>query len=128
MCVTLSVLIVDDSRSFLDAARDLLERQGVRIVGLVSSSAEALRQAAELHPEVILIDITLAGESGFDLARQLAEQRRGAAVMILISTHPQADFADLIEESPAAGFLSKSELSAGAIRQIAGGMPGAHVR
>jgi hypothetical protein len=48
--------------------------------------------------------------------------------MILISTHPQADFADLIEESPAAGFLSKSELSAGAIRQIAGGMPGAHVR
>ena len=64
MCVTLSVLIVDDSRSFLDAVRDLLERQGVRIVGLVSSSAEALRQAAELHPEVILIDITLAGESG----------------------------------------------------------------
>ena len=116
MCVTLSVLIVDDSRSFLDAARDLLERQGVRIVGLVSSSAEALRQAAELHPEVILIDITLAGESGFDLARQLAEQRRGAAVMILISTHPQADFADLIDESPAAGFLSKSEQSAGAIR------------
>jgi hypothetical protein len=58
----------------------------------------------------------LAGESGFGLARQLAEQRRGAAVMILISTHPQADFADLIDESPAAGFLSKSELSAGAIR------------
>jgi DNA-binding NarL/FixJ family response regulator len=126
--VTFSVLIVDDSRSFLDVGRDLLERQGVRVVGLASTSAEALRQSAELHPEVILIDITLAGESGFDLARRLAERRRGAAGMILISTHPQADFADLIDESPAAGFLSKSELSAGAIRQIAGGMPGAHVR
>ena len=126
--MTFSVLIVDDSRSFLDVGRDLLERQGVRVVGLASTSAEALRQSAELHPEVILIDITLAGESGFDLARRLAERRRGAAGMILISTHPQADFADLIDESPAAGFLSKSELSAGAIRQIAGGIPGAHVR
>jgi CheY-like chemotaxis protein len=74
--VTFSVLIVDDSRSFLDVARDLLERQGVRVVGLASTSAEALRQSAELHPEVILIDITLAGESGFDRARRLAEQRR----------------------------------------------------
>jgi PleD family two-component response regulator len=64
--VTFSVLIVDDSRSFLDVGRDLLERQGVRVVGLASTSAEALRQSAELHPEVILIDITLAGESGFD--------------------------------------------------------------
>ena len=114
--MTFSVLIVGDSRSFLDVGRDLLERQGVRVVGLASTSAEALRQSAELHPEVILIDITLAGESGFDLARRLAERRRGAAGMILISTHPQADFADLIDESPVAGFLSKSELSAGAIR------------
>ena len=128
MCVTLSVLIVDDSRSFLDAARDLLAGQGVRVVGLTSSSAEALRQSAKLHPEVMLIDITLAGESGFDLARRLAEQREGAAVMISISTYPQADFADLVDESPAAGFLPKSELTAGAIRRIAGGMPGAHVR
>ncbi|HEY2077623.1 MAG TPA: response regulator [Streptosporangiaceae bacterium] len=126
--MTFSVLIVGDSRSFPDVGRDLVGRQGVRVVGLASTSAEALRQSAELHPEVILIDITLAGESGFDLARRLAERRRGAAGMILISTHLQADFADLIDESPAAGFLSKSELSAGAIRQIAGGMPGAHVR
>ena len=101
--------------------------------GACASSALPLRQrrrgrAEELRPEVVLVDITLAGESGFDLARRLAERRRGAAGMILISTHPQADFADLIDESPAAGFLSKSELSAGAIRQIAGGMPGAHVR
>jgi len=126
--VTFSVLIVDDSRSFLDAARDLLERQDVRVVGLCSTSADALRQSAELQPEVMLIDITLAGESGFELAQRLAEQRRGTAVVILISTHPQVDFADLIDESPAAGFLPKSELSADAIRRIAGGTPGAHVR
>ena len=115
------VLIVDDSQLFLDAARDLLERQGLRIVGLASTSAEAMRQSAELHPDVVLIDITLAGESGFELARQLSAPDRAAAALILISTHARADFADLIAESPAAGFLPKSELSADAIRRIASG-------
>jgi two-component system nitrate/nitrite response regulator NarL len=115
------VLIVDDSQLFLDAARDLLERQGLRIVGLASTSAEAMRQSAELHPDVVLIDITLAGESGFELARELSAPDKGAAALILISTHSRADFADLIAESPAAGFLPKSELSADAVRQIASG-------
>jgi two-component system, NarL family, nitrate/nitrite response regulator NarL len=119
--VTLGVLIVDDSLTFLDTACDLLERQGVRVVGLATTSAEALRQAAEFHPEVMLIDITLVGESGFELARRLADQSQGEAVVILISTHSQDDFAELIAESPAAGFLPKSELSADAIRHIATG-------
>ena len=124
----LGVLIVDDSQSFLDAARDLLESQGLRIVGLATNSAEALRQSAELYPEVMLIDITLSGESGFELARRLVEQRQGGAVVILISTHSQADFADLIAESPVMGFLPKSELSADAIRQITNRAPGARAR
>jgi CheY-like chemotaxis protein len=70
------VLIVDDSQPFLDAARDLLERQGLRIVGLASTSAEAMRRSAELHPDVVLIDITLASESP---AAIRAGQQRGRA-------------------------------------------------
>jgi DNA-binding NarL/FixJ family response regulator len=69
----------------------------------------------------VLIDITLAGESGFELARQLSARDNNAAALILISTHAQADFADLIADSPAAGFVPKSELSADAIRRIASG-------
>jgi DNA-binding NarL/FixJ family response regulator len=116
------VLIVDDNLLFLDAARGLLEREGMRVVGVASTSAEALRHMEELRPEVVLVDITLGAESGLELARRLAERDRGGAVaMILISTHSEADFADLIAESPAAGFLPKSELSADAIRRIANG-------
>ena len=126
--MALDVLIVDDSQSFRDAARELLERQGLRVVGLASTSAEAMRRSAELHPDVVLIDITLAGESGFELAQQLAARDRGAAALILISTHSQADFADSIAESPAAGFLPKSELSADAIRRIVRGPSGASAR
>ena len=113
------VLIVDDNRLFLDAARGLLERQGLRVVGVAATSAEALRRAEELRPEVVLVDITLGGESGFELARRLAEHHRGGGpVVILISTHSAADFAGPIADSPAAGFVPKRELSADAIRRI----------
>lgn len=90
-------------------------------MGLASTSAEAMRRSAELHPDVVLIDITLASESGFELVRQLSARDNNAAALILISTHAQADFADLIADSPAAGFVPKSELSADAIRRIVSG-------
>jgi len=123
--VAFRVLIVDDNRPFLDAARVLLEREGLSVVGVVSTAAEALRRAEELRPDVALVDIMLAGESGFELARRLAEQGgdSGPAV-ILVSTHEEADFEDLIAESPATGFLPKSELSAGAIRRVLDGCSG----
>ena len=90
-------------------------------MGLASTSAEAMRRSAELHPDVVLIDITLASESGFELVRQLSARDNNAAALILISTHARADFADLIADSPAAGFVPKSELSADAIRRIVSG-------
>lgn len=117
--VPLRCLIVDDSPTFLEAATTLLEREGVSVVGIASTGAEALRRARELHPDVVLVDITLGAESGFDVARRLAETNSRAPT-ILISTHAEADFADLIEKTPAAGFVPKSELSASAIRQLLG--------
>ena len=120
--VPLRVLIVDDSASFLEAARVLLERQGMQVVGIASTSATALRQADMLHPDVVLVDISLGEESGFDVARGLVQDERGEeAAVVLISTHTEADFADLIAESPAAGFLPKADLSATAIRRILDG-------
>jgi DNA-binding NarL/FixJ family response regulator len=120
--MALGVLIVDDNSLFLDAARGLLEREGMHVVGVASTSAEGLRHARELGPDVVLVDIMLGGESGFELARRLAEADRGAMpAVILISTYSQVDFADLIAESPAAGFLPKSELSADGIRRIVNG-------
>jgi DNA-binding NarL/FixJ family response regulator len=70
----------------------------------------------------VLVDISLGKENGFDVARRLVEDdRSGGSAVMLISTHAEADFADLIAESPAIGFLPKSELSAAAIRGILDG-------
>jgi DNA-binding NarL/FixJ family response regulator len=116
----LCCLIVDDNASFLEVAVSVLEREGISVVGTASSIEEALRLAHELHPDVALVDIMLGKESGFDLARRLDEIRSGV-VAILISTHAEADFAELIDHAPAAGFVPKSELSAAAICRLVDG-------
>jgi two-component system nitrate/nitrite response regulator NarL len=120
MAVALHCLIVDDSATFLDAATALLEREGVAVVGVASDSAQALAQAKELHPDVVLLDIMLGRESGFDVASRLADPELAGMTVILISTHLESDFEDLIKEAPVAGFLHKSELSANAIRTLMG--------
>jgi CheY-like chemotaxis protein len=120
--VSIRCLLVDDSDAFLKSASVLLQREGVTVVGVASNSAEALRQARALRPDLILVDIGLGDESGFDLARLLAQDGQGAdAEVILISARAEADYAELIAESPAAGFLVKSELSGPAIGRILGG-------
>ena len=70
----------------------------------------------------MLVDIDLGGESGFDLASQLQRQAGvDSSRVILISAYAEEDYAELIAASPAIGFLSKTALSADAIRdQLAG--------
>jgi DNA-binding NarL/FixJ family response regulator len=119
VAVTLQCVIVDDSRAVLRAASELLERQGVAVVGMAANCEEAVRLMERVDPDVVLIDIDLGPESGFDLARRLAgTPERPGAPSILISTHDGGDFATLIAASPAIGFLPKSELSAEAIQRL----------
>jgi DNA-binding NarL/FixJ family response regulator len=117
--MALRSLIVDDNARFLSAARTLLEREGVAVVGVASSCAEAVQLAGELQPDVALVDIDLGDESGFDVARRLAgAEGPELSRVVLISAYPEADFAELIAASPAVGFLSKSDVSAMKIHEV----------
>lgn len=117
--MAISVLVVDDNQWFLGASCALLSQEGLDVVGVASTSEEAVGRVEELQPDVVLVDINLAGENGFDLARQLLQADEGhGSPVILMSTQAAADLADLIAESPASGFVAKSELSADAIHRI----------
>jgi DNA-binding NarL/FixJ family response regulator len=117
--VPLRCLIVDDNAYFLRAARLLLEREGIAVVAVASTGDDALREAEALTPDVVLVDIDLGGESGFEVVGRL-HGRLGTSPsdLILISTHCEDEFADLIATTPVAGFISKSRLSAGSIHQL----------
>jgi DNA-binding NarL/FixJ family response regulator len=109
-------LIVDDSVAFRHAATDMLGRAGIDVVGVASSGAEALTCYADLRPDVTLVDVELGGESGFDVVEQLHEADTPAPSVILISTHSEQDYAEMIAASSALGFVPKIALSPAAIR------------
>jgi len=112
----LRCLIVDDNAGFLRSARLLLEGEGIAVVAVASTGDEALREAEAAGPDVVLVDIDLGGESGFEVVGRLhGGLGRSPSDVILISTHAEDDFADLIAATPVAGFISKSHLSARSI-------------
>jgi DNA-binding NarL/FixJ family response regulator len=120
--MSLRVLLVDDNQAFLAAAQRLLEAEGLNVVGTATNATDAISFARSLHPDVALVDIKLGQESGIELSRRLADGPSGPRVL-LISTHAEEDFRDLIETSPASGFVAKSMLSAAAVLGALGEQP-----
>ena len=118
--VLMHCLLVDDNKAYTQTARRVLDRGGVRVTGTASSIAEALLRASELQPNVVLIDIGLGSENGFDLACRLGGGDASGLAVIMISSGAEDDYADLVADSPALGFLPKAELSADSIRRILG--------
>jgi DNA-binding NarL/FixJ family response regulator len=109
--VALRCLIVDDNEAFLASASRLLSAQGLEVVAQASSGSEALRLSDQRQPDVALIDVQLGGEDGLELTRKLAAKSHATAV-ILISSHSKDELGELVADSPAVGFLPKSELGA----------------
>jgi two-component system, NarL family, nitrate/nitrite response regulator NarL len=117
--VALRCLIVDDNEAFLTSASRLLESQGVHVVGLASSSDEALLLVKALDPEVVLVDVQLGDEDGLELTRRLMA-REASMRVVLISSHSEDVLGELIYDGPALGFLPKTALSADAIADLLG--------
>jgi CheY-like chemotaxis protein len=114
----LRCLIVDDNAPFRAASRLLLEREGLHVVGVAATAEACLERTEKLRPDVILLDVELGGESGFEVAQRLTDAVSVIPRVIFISTHPEQDYADLIRESRGIGFLTKSELSRDAIEKL----------
>lgn len=120
----LRCVIVDDNPAFVHAAAHFLGHQGIDIVGVASTIAEALSCVERLRPDVAVVDIHLGDESGFELAEQL-DGAPALSPVILTSTHSEVEFADMIAASPALGFIPKVELSADAVRRLLDSTSGA---
>lgn len=116
------VLIVDDHPSFRRFATRLLERSGFCVVGEAEDGASALAASHRLRPELVLLDVLLPDMSGFAVAEVLAGDSHHPRV-VLVSSRSASELGPALEESPAAGFLTKSELTADALAAIADGAP-----
>jgi DNA-binding NarL/FixJ family response regulator len=114
-----TVLVVDDHAGFRSRARLLLESEGYEVVGEAGDGTTALAAAASLNPDVVLLDVQLPDQDGFDVAARLTCNGDGPAV-ILTSSRDWSDSADLIARSGARGFVPKDQLSGQAVGALLG--------
>jgi DNA-binding NarL/FixJ family response regulator len=117
-----TMLIVDDHAGFRRQARALFARGGYEIVGEADDVASGVRAAEELAPAVVLLDIQLPDGDGFEATGRIMALAAPPAV-VLISSRDAADYGTRIEASGARAFISKDDLSVGALEAALGAEP-----
>ena len=112
-----TVLIVDDHSAFRSRAKRMLEAEGFEVVGEAADGASGVDAAKRLAPDVVLLDLAVAGHDR--LRRRGGDLRRGAPPAVVItSTRESDDYDDRARRSGACGFVSKAELSGAAIEEL----------
>lgn len=110
------MLIVDDHAPFRSLARRLLESDGFSVVGEAADGASALASAADLRPDLVLLDVQLPDVNGCDIVALLAE--RAGSRVVLVSSREAWTFGRRLGESGAAGFIAKDDFSGAAVRAL----------
>ncbi len=100
------VLLVDDHDLFRTGLRNLLEEQGVQIVGEAATGSDAIRQVRELAPDVVVMDLNMPGISGVEATRQITSIAPLTRVVVLTISDQDADVMDAIIAG-ACGYLLK---------------------
>jgi DNA-binding NarL/FixJ family response regulator len=112
------VLAVDDQAIFLRTARSLIAATpGFEQVGEAASGPEALRLAADLHPDLALIDVRMPDMDGLETARRLAAIDPHT-VIVLISLEPVPELPLSVASVGAEAYLRKQDLSTRALREV----------
>ncbi len=120
----ITVLIVDDQPLQRLGFRMLLDADpGTTVIGEAGNGAEAVRQAAELRPDVVLMDVRMPGVDGIEATRRIVASGGRSRVLVLTTFDIDEDAYDALR-ARASGFLLKDalpeELLAG-IRGVAAG-------
>jgi DNA-binding NarL/FixJ family response regulator len=100
------VLLVDDHDLFRAGLRNLLEDQGVQIVGECTNGTDALRAVREIAPDVVVMDLNMPGISGVEATRQISMIAPLTRVLVLTISDQDADVLDAILAG-ACGYLLK---------------------
>jgi DNA-binding NarL/FixJ family response regulator len=113
-----TVLTVDDQQVFRRAARKLIAATpGFLQVGEAASGRQALKLAAELRPDMVLVDVRMPGMDGLETTRRLAETAPDA-VVVLISMEEVPELPSAIGSVGAAAHVRKQSLSTKALREL----------
>ena len=102
----LRVMIVDDHTLFRSGLRELLERRGIDVCAAVGDGEEGCRLAAEIAPDVVLLDLRMPGLDGLSVLERIAALDLGCAVVMLTTSSDERDLVTSLR-SGARGYLLK---------------------
>ena len=121
----ISVLLVDDHGLVRKGFRRMLEDDPeLRVVGEGTNGQEAIKLAQELHPRVIVMDMSMPGLDGVQATREIMKNAPDTAILIL-SMYSEENYVRNALDAGARGYLLKDDLEvdmAGAIKDVEGGM------
>ena len=103
---TLRILLVDDHDLFRTGLRNLLEEQGVKVVGEAGTGADAVRAVREQAPDVVVMDLNMPGMTGVEATRHIANVSPLTRVLVLTISDQDGDVMDAIMAG-ACGYLLK---------------------
>ena len=102
------VLIVDDQMPFREASRMVVElTDGFEVVGEADNGEQGVEMAAELEPDLVLMDVQMPGIDGLEATRRIMALDNPPHVLVM-STHESGNFSEPAVAAGAIGFLAKS--------------------
>lgn len=101
------VLLIDDSPTFREVERELLERRGYVVVGEADCAAAGRLAVEDVAPDAVLLDVNLPDATGWELAAELVREDPELAVLLVSAREPDYELA---RQCPARGFVLKSQL------------------
>jgi two-component system, NarL family, response regulator NreC len=109
--VHLKILIVDDNAAIRRALRGiLLESHGWTVCGEAENGSEAISKAADLKPDVIIMDVSMPQLDGLGATRIILKAAPCTGIIIL-SQHPASVFESLAIGAGACAYVEKSEIA-----------------
>ena len=100
------VLIIDDHALFRVGLQGLLEQRGIEVADAVASGIEGLQRAADLRPDIVLLDLRMPDMGGLEVLKKLRENVPGIPVVMLTTSNEETDLIKSLR-SGAQGYLLK---------------------
>ncbi len=112
----LRIMIIDDHEISRAAFCALLRSEGVDVAADLNVGHDALAMARALHPEVVIVDVTPAADTGFAIARRLRAMLPAPPIIILTSSTDRTRFGAQLDGHV---FIAKADIRSAAIARLA---------
>lgn len=107
---SITALLADDHVEFREMLKQFLESKHVKVIGEANDGAEAIRMSRLLHPDLVLMDISMPHLDGFSAAGRIKAEREETAV-VMVTMYSDSRYRQEADAIGVDGFLSKDSLA-----------------